>query len=519
MVDFDLYVDIECYSPLLCPDGLIINDPDDDPINVLGGWVDATEDIRTIPSITYSRGNPNNDIEARVADEGVLTLGFDNSIGNSAGLAGYYSPDRANCRDCFGQNMPIRIRYVYDSVTYYDWQGTIATIQPSAGEKGERITIVEAVDYMRYFYDTDFEGVSVQLNKRDDELITTLLTLLPVQPEATDFDTGNDQYTYAYHDDIDGASSVVSVLQKMMMSGLGKFFVVGGTSTAETLKYINRQNILDPGSAVAALDNNMVGLDVIRDGSSLIKKINITSFPVEIDSTDVVLWQLNSEITLTPGVPKTFKMYLRDPNGRATKVSALSLVDPVADTDFKFSSVSGSGNDLNADLDIVYSDGTSSIDVTVTNNAAVPGYLWFFKPRGKGIYLYEPTTISESTGQTYGETLNITMYYQEDVNVARDIATIMATWYADAKSNITAVKFIANSSDALMEAAMVVQPGDYVTIKENQTGINTGFIVNGVSTEIASGNILYKTWYLCQAQIVQGFILDVDLLDVGVLGV
>jgi hypothetical protein len=146
MASATLYVDVECYSPLLCPDGLIINDPDGDPINVLAGWVDATEDIRTIPSITYSRGNPNNDVEARVADEGVLTLGFDNSIGNSAGLAGYYSPDHANCRDCFGQNMPIRIRYVYDSVTYYDWQGTIATIQPSAGEKGERITIVEAVD-------------------------------------------------------------------------------------------------------------------------------------------------------------------------------------------------------------------------------------------------------------------------------------------------------------------------------------------------------------------------------------
>ena len=129
MADVSVYVDIECYSPLLCPDGLVINDPDSDPINVLSGWVDVTSDIRLLPSISYSRGNPNNDVESRVADEGVLTIAFDNSISNSAGLAGYYSPDNANCRDCFAQNEPIRIRYNYSGTDYYDWRGTISTIQ------------------------------------------------------------------------------------------------------------------------------------------------------------------------------------------------------------------------------------------------------------------------------------------------------------------------------------------------------------------------------------------------------
>lgn len=517
-----LYVDIECYSPLLDPDGLTISDPDGSLIEVLSGWVDVTDDIRTSVPITYSHGNSYNDIEARTADEGVLRIAFDNSTGNSEGLAGLYSPDNANADICFVQNEPIRIRIVYNSITYYEWRGTISTIEPSAGIYGERITIVEAIDFMRYFYETDFVNVNIQTNKRDDELLTTLLAQLPYQPENTDFDTGNDQYSYAFHDEIEGTSHIISVIQKLMMSGLGKVFVRGGTTYAETLTYINRQNILNPGSPVAALDNNMSGLSLIRDESSLIKKINVASYPVQIDTSNVILWQLNTELTIGPGVSKTFLMSLRDPNGRATKVAALSLVVPVADTDYKFSSVSGSGNDLNASLSISYSDGTSNIYVTVTNNAAVTGYLWYFYPRGKGIYLYESTTISKLTGQQFGKTLTIDMIYQEDANVAQDISTIMADWYSVPRSNISACEIIGNRSDDLMAAALTVQPGDYVTIKEDQTGIDTGFIVNGVEKELtplSSGVLVKAKWYLCQAQIVTGFILDVDLLDVGVLGV
>jgi hypothetical protein len=74
-----------------------------------------------------------------------------------------------------------------------------------------------------------------------------------------------------------------------------------------------------------------------------------------------------------------------------------------------------------------------------------------------------------------------------------------------------------------MEAALTVQPGDYVTIKEDQTGIDTGFIVNGIDKElipIGDGVLVNAIWYLCQAQILTGlFILDVSELDVGVLGV
>jgi hypothetical protein len=266
----------------------------------------------------------------------------------------------------------------------------------------------------------------------------------------------------------------------------------------------------------------MVGLQLIRDDSSLIKKVSAITYPVQIDASDVILWQLNTALKVDPGTSKTFTMSLRDPNGRATKVAALSLVAPVPDTDYKFSSVSGSGNNLNANLSFLYSDGTNSIDVTVTNNAAVVGYLWYFFPRGKGIYLYEPVPTSKLTGQTYGKTLNIDMPYQEDEIVGTSIASLYSGWFSVARSNITSCKIIGNKSDALMTAAITVQPGDYVTIKEDQTGIDTGFIVNGIDKElipIGDGVLVNATWYLCQAQIVTGFILDTSILDTDLLGV
>jgi len=521
MASATLYIDVECYGPLFCPDGLVINDPDSDPIEILG-WTDITSDIRTSIPVTYSHGNPNNDIEARVADEGVLRLAFDNSEGNSAGLAGLYSPDHTNADECFVQNQPIRIRIIYNTVTFYEWRGSISSITPSPDSYGERITWVEAKDFMRYFYETDFTNVNIQIDKRDDELLTTLIAQLPRQPEALDLDTGNDQYSYSFHDEINGTSHIITVIQKMMMSGLGKFFVRGGTTYSETLTYINRQNILAPGTPVAALDNNMVGLELVRDESSLVSKVKVTTYPVQIDSADVILWQLNNPIQIDPGTPKIITMTLRDPNGRATNIAALSLVAPVADTDYKFSSVSGSGNDLNADLDFSYSDGTYSIDVTLTNNSTKVGYLWYFFPRGKGVYLYEPVPTSKFTGQAFGKTLSIDMPYQDDEIVGTSIASLYSGWFSVARSNITSCKIIGNKSDALMTAALTVQPGDYVTIKEDQTGIDTGFIVNGIDKElipIGDGVLVNATWYLTQAQIVTGFILDTSVLDTDLLGV
>ncbi len=213
-------------------------------------------------------------------------------------------------------------------------------------------------------------------------------------------------------------------------------------------------------------------------------------------------------------------MRLRDPSGRATRSASYSTVPPAATTDYKFSSTDGSGIDKNADLTISYAVGADTVDVTVTNTSGVTGYLWFFQPRGKLVYLYEPVSVFGYTGQDRGQNLEINMWYQDDVFVAQDIVTVVSSWYAVPISNISSVSFYASANDTLMLAALEVQPGDLVLIKEIQTGVNATFFVNGKKTEItAGGRIIKVTWALTPAnQLLDVFILDLGALDVDALG-
>ena len=520
-VTFDLELQMDVCSDLLDPDGYVVNDPDGEAIQVLGGWVNVLGDTRGSVPIEFSRGNQGNDIVDRVGDEGVLTCGMDNSEHNSAGLAGYYSPDHINLRATFGQDVATRLKITYDGTDYYDWQGKVNSILPLSGIAGERVSYVTCLDYMHELYKADFQDIAVQTNKRDDELLALITAKAEVEPEETDYDTGGYEYPYAFHDQKLGTSKLINAVQRLMMSGLGKVFVRGSTTSGEVLTYINLSNIINASTPVAALYDNMTGLDVVRDDTNKIKSVYVTTHPVEVDGSPVVLWQLNSEISIAAGESKTFLMSLRDPNGRATHVSALSLEDPVADTDYKFSSVSGSGNDLNGSVSFEFSEGTYSYEVTVTNNAAVTGYLWFFKPRGTGVYLYEPTTTKEETGQGSGKSLTVDMFYQDDPNVGTDVTAIVKNWYEENNSNVRTARFIANTSEELMLAALTVQCGDYVTIYETLTGINSGFVVNGTKKKIVNGNFLYVEWTLCNAQTISNmFVLDVDALDSsGILGV
>lgn len=518
-----IFLEMEGFDNILDPDSLIIYDPDNLSILVPGGYMDLTPDTRTAIPITYTSGNRGRTIEDRVADEGVLTFGLDNSQGNSAGLLGYYSPDSGNRRVGFNQDANLRIRIVSEGITYYQWQGVISIITPDAGIYGRRLTMITALDYIHYLAETDFINVPIQANKRDDQLIATLVAEAPVAPQGTDYDIGDDTYTFAFHDEISGTSRLLTVIQKAMMSGLGKFYVRGGTVSAGVLTYISRSNALRAAAPVATLDNTMSGLSVTRDDTSLVRSITAITYPAQVDSSNVVLWQLNNEIELTAGASLTFTMQLRDPNGRATRVAMQSMLAPVADTDYKFSTVSGSGNNLNANITFVYGAGSDSIDVTIHNTSAGIGYLWFFQPRGKAIYLYEPTVHRELTGQNTGHNLNLEMIYQSNVFTGQDIASFVAYWYAFPVSNISSVKFVANRSANLMLAALQVEPGDMVVIREQLTGVGDSFFVNGITKTITSGNIITVDWALAPAnQILSSFVLDSatsGVLDVNALGV
>lgn len=498
-------VTVEMYltAPLVDETGKILVD-EAGRILVAEAWVDVSADV-IVPSETWTRGNSGRTIFDRVSNIGSYVFVLNNSESNSQLTAGLYSPDHNSVAHRFGLDTKVRLTIVENGVTHEEWQGTISRIAPTFGIYGDRTTAITCEDWMAHAYRDKIRGVTVQSNKRDDQILTTLLTLAAQQPLATSFSTGDDTYTYALHDENSLSSTLARIFQKLTMSGFGRIYLTG----YETLVYKSRSDLLLSGTPAATFADNMQGLKVLRDKNQRVKDILVTTFPAQIDASAAVLWASQRERELTAGESVEFDISFRDPSGRATRVAALSIVTPVVNTDYKFSSVSGSGTDLNASLGITVVLKADIATVTLTNNAGVTGYLWFHQQRGIGVYLYEPVTSYSETGQRDGETLNIEMVYQDDPNVGDDIKTLVTSWFVVDQTDIQGLTFIANYSQDFMTAAFL-PPGSLVAVQETQTGIDSNYIINGTSKTFLSPGVLQVTWFLVPANQIAG----VCLLDV-----
>lgn len=503
MVDVTMTIEMRLTAPLVDNNGNVLVD-EAGRVLVADAWVDVSVDVLTRSAPMWTRGNRGDRIFDRVADIGSLTFELNNSWANSENTAGLYSPDNASVASRFGLDTSVRISLTEGATTHEEWQGEISSIAPDSWVYGKQGTKIVCEDWMAHAARDKIRGVTVQVNKRDDEILTTLLTLASKQPLTTDFSVGDDIYTYALHDENSIKTSLLKIFQKLAMSGFGRIYLTGYS----TLVYKSRSDLLVSGTPAGTLANTMTDIRVVRKKSQRIKEILVTTYPVQLDTTPVVLWASQRERSMTTGESAEFDVSLRDPSGRAKRVAALSLVTPVANTDYKFSSVSGSGTDQNANLSISNVLAADLVTVSLTNNYGATGYLWFHQIRGTGIYLYEPVTAYSTTEQNDGETLVIDMVYQDDPLVGADISSLLTSWFTVDQSDVEPVKFIANTSQALMDNAFLL-PGDMASVSETQTGIDENFIINGTS-KVFSNNVLTVTWYLVPANQISGvFRLDV----------
>lgn len=496
-------VEMELTARIVNQDGFVLTDQDGNHL-IAQGWRDITRDVIN-GSLSWTRGNSGRTVFDRVANIGTLSFELNNSEYNENATLGYYSPDNPNHAARFGLDTRVRLTLIDGEDEYQEWQGRISSIEPVAGRYRERKTSITCEDWMANAYRDIVRGITVQQGKRDDEILTTLVSLASIPPTQTDFATGDDVYTYALHDENSLSSTIGRIMQKLAMSGLGRITMVG----YDTLKYISRSSLLIGGTPAATLSDDMRDIRVSRTKSQRVREVVVTTYPVEIDSSPVVLWEAQREVQIAAGDTIEFDISFRDPSGRATRVAALSLVSPVANTDYKFSSTSGSGTDLNASLGISVTLKADIATVQLTNNAAVTGYLWFHQQRGYGAYLYEPVTLRAETGQRDGETLTLDMVYQDDQYVGRDVADLLRTWYSVDQSDVESVTFHSKNSE--LKTAALLQCGSYVTLAETVTGINAGYIINGYSKRMLSNGIVEVTWYVVPAnQLENVWVLDLE---------
>jgi len=463
----------------------------------------------------------------RVADTGTLNFSLDNSSTNSHGQQGAYSPDHANALAGWDIGNLIELRITYSGTTYYKFTGKLSQIIPMAGQYQSEIVNCVAVDWMDEAAISKVKGVTVQSNKRSDELIKDLVdNAVTVPPKSTDYAEGQSTFVTAFDNLLDAQTSVLRALYDCVISELGYLYVKGDTTGGGVLTFEDRHARPTAGAAVGSFDNTMTGLDVSRGRDGIINTVYVVVHPRTTDDATSVLYELTTTGS-TPSIPPlstiTISCPYREASINAYRVAAATIETPVSATDWIANTASdGSGSNITTDVSVtVKTQAANAVDLEITNNNVTStAYLTTLQIRGTAISDVTETVMSATDDVSmnkYGERdSRIDMKYESNAGeFGNEIANWILNIYKDPRYVVSGFQLASNASTYMMTQSLAREPGDKVTFAETMTGITessggvaVGYFINGVRMTIARGGIITTSWVLAPATATQAWVLD-----------
>jgi len=465
----------------------------------------------------------------RVAETGVLSFVLDNSATNSHGQQGAYSPGHTNALAGWdiGNVIELRITYGDPAVTYYKFVGNISSVAPLAGRHRNQTVQCIAVDWMDEAAITKVKSVTVQSNKRSDELVKLLVDeAVTVPPKATSYAEGRSTFVTSFDNLLDAQTSVLRALYDCVISELGYLYIKGDTATGGVLTFEDRYARPKTGAAVGSFDNTMTGLDVTRGRDGIINTSYVVVHPRTTDASTSVLYELTTTDS-TPSIPPsstiTINCPYREASINAYRVAAATIVTPVSGTDWVANSASdGTGTNLTSDVSVtVKTQAANAVDLELVNNSISDTvYLTTLQVRGTAIRDVTSTVMSatdELSIRTYGERdSRVDMKYESNAGeFGNEIANWILNIYKDPRYFVNSFQLSSNSSDYMMTQSLAREPGDKITFAETMTGIvesssgvEVGYFINGVRISIGAGDVITTNWVLAPATATQAWVLD-----------
>lgn len=496
-----------------------ILDTYDRQIQDAGSWQDIQADVLTTSPIVIFQGQRNGESTDRVADPGTIKFVLDNSAFNSAGLLGYYSPDHTNLRAKFYIGQKVRVGVTWNGDVEWFSEGRIVQINPDPGLLDNKRVNVTVGDWLELASRTPMPRIPVQESVTDDQILQTIVTALGTDgPRETDLETGAYTYEYALTDVEDEVTPIMSVLQRIAQSGVARIFITGGATSGETLRYVDLYSLLAYGEPVAVFNNAFMESDASRRARHRVKRVIATSYPMQAVA-DEAIYSLPAEIAISAGETIELIGWFRDPNTSSSlSIPAVNVDTPAADTGYKLSSVSGSGNDLNGSFQIVSFDvGARSFKASLKNTSGVTGYLWQFNVNGDALYSYssQPVKVEDtSIAENDATSLNYDLPYHSEYALTKEIATAMLSWYSPVVTVMPFIEFTPSLSDVDFDKLIACKPGELISVVEDVTGIAYSMIVMGREIRIHNGGAyITERLYIAPAQQVEsGLFFTLDTL-------
>jgi len=432
----------------------------------------------------------------------------------------------------------IRVRGLYRSTYYTIWTGRIASIDSDDKNWGNEQARVMAVDYMNVPVNFPMKGATIGLNKRIDEAVTTILTRLSLQPEATNFDTGS--FTFpAVFDNVQRKTMALSEFTKLANSELGYIYVTqDGTLRVENLlarhgwrdldqitipekwtvstdnnyltledglgfllletggKILLDEGTLDPAiTEDAALSSDAEGYNILLPEDGLLNASIIRAHPVITDTSLKVLYKLGTPLHIPAGQTVPFSAHYTDPSG-LSQVSGTNMQTPVATTDYLANTASdGSGTNKTADVVVTATYYGDTVYYSIKNNGTSGVYMTFLQARGYGIYYgnsIESTKDDTTSQDDHGYyPFQFDMKYQKDAYLADMYGLSVIEEYKSPKSRITKMNYLANLNKNHLVSFLMLTSGSLILGTEDRSNISNHYYITDRAFTIKQGGIIH----------------------------
>ena len=456
-----------------------------------GPWVDLTSDV--IGDITGYWGMMDNDPTTFIAETGPMEITMNN-------VSGVYTPGLTTSLVGWDKGTPIRLLFQYDGDTCVRFYGTIDSFDVSKEPFSNKRIKVIVTDWLDYAATHPMISPAIQTNKRGDEMLTTILADMPINPQDTDFSTGVNTFETAF-DMGDFNTKAYSEMAKIAVSELAPIYLKKDPIYGETLvfeSFWDRNGLIEPGNTY---DNNMTSLEV-EYGKNVINRFANIANPRYIEAGIKVLFSLGSPVRI--GLDET--IFIRgnytDPSGGSPAVGA-NMIVPVITTDYLMYNAKVGGVNRSANLTIAATYGAAGVVYELTNGSV--DICWITKLQARGYMVYKYNQVERAAEDTDSQDLydiiekKINQKYKKDPDQGYQYSQGIINIEANPRLKVNKVNFIANRSDALMTGWLTQDVGDMIYVKETIKEIDLWCWIQGVQFTISPTGLVRFSWVVKDA--------------------
>jgi hypothetical protein len=318
---------------------------------ISGAWV-LLHDISGAVPTSGSWGMGDNNPLTRVANTGVITVTLNNSTG-------IYSPGGVNALAGWKKGVPLKMVITFEGESK-EFKYYISDIDAKSNVRDKQ-AVVTALDWLDFAARHPIVNPGIQTNKRGDEVLTTLLGLVEVDPDATEFDIGVETFPTAF-DTVTSHTKAFTEAAKVALSELGYVYLKkdgtlvfessshrGGWNAVDTIPVATENSgfllkedggyllletggkiVLNQSTTTAFSGSNVTDYDAPY-GKHVINRLTVYANPRKLSAAPEILFTLNEPISIGSGQTITIKGTYANPSG-GLPINAISstMIAPVA---------------------------------------------------------------------------------------------------------------------------------------------------------------------------------------------